>query len=48
MTSLPFWDICSVQWQSFTDVSGKRIGSIFKGQEVQDFLTLEGEADTFS
>jgi hypothetical protein len=39
----------SVEWQSFTDVSGKHVGPIFKGQEVQEvhFLTLEDGADTF-
>ena len=35
----------------FTGVSGQRIGSIFKGLEVQeekDFLTLEDGSDTLS
>jgi hypothetical protein len=26
----------SVEWQYFTDVSGQRIGTICKGQEVQE------------
>jgi hypothetical protein len=49
----------SVEWWSFTDVSGPRIGAIFKGQEVQeekhncesdflDSLTLEDGTDTLS
>jgi hypothetical protein len=25
----------SIQWQSFTSVSGQKIGHIFKGQEIQ-------------
>jgi hypothetical protein len=36
---------------SFTGFSGQRIGSIFKGLEVQeekDFLTLEDGSDTLS
>jgi hypothetical protein len=37
--------LCSVEWQSFTDVSGQRISPILKGQEVQGFLTLEDGTD---
>jgi hypothetical protein len=44
-----------VEWYFFTDVSGQRIGPIFKGQEVQekkffslDFLALEDGTDTLS
>jgi hypothetical protein len=37
----------SVEWQSFTDVSGQPVRSTFKGQEVtlffSDFLTLEDD-----
>jgi DNA-binding XRE family transcriptional regulator len=29
----------NVDWWLFTDVSGQTIGSIFKGQAVQEFLT---------
>jgi hypothetical protein len=37
----------SVEWQSFTDVSGKRIGPLFKGQEIfLEFLTLEDGTET--
>jgi hypothetical protein len=42
MTTPLSWDLRSsgvlrsVEWQSFTDVSGERIGPIFKGQEVQE------------
>jgi hypothetical protein len=49
MSSPLFWGIKQFQWQSFTDVSGKRIGTILNGQEVQDdFLTLEDGTDTLS
>jgi hypothetical protein len=49
MSSPLFWSITQFQWQSFTDVSGQRIGPILKGQEVQvDFLPLEDGTDTLS
>jgi hypothetical protein len=34
-TVLASKNLRSVEWWSFTDVAGQRIGSIFKGQEVQ-------------
>jgi hypothetical protein len=46
------WDLCSsvilrsVEWSSFTDVSGQRVGRIFKGQEVLDFLSLKDATET--
>jgi hypothetical protein len=38
--------LCSVEWEYFTDVSGQRIGPIFKGQDVHDYLTFEDGTDT--
>jgi hypothetical protein len=38
----------SIEWQSFTDVSGQHIGPIFKGQEAPHFSILEDEAHMFS
>jgi hypothetical protein len=48
------WDLRSsgvlrgVVWQFYVDVSGQPNGPIFKGQEVQKFLTLEDGTDTLS
>jgi hypothetical protein len=38
----------SVEWLSFTDVSGQRFGPILNGQEILDFSTLEDETDSLS
>ena len=39
-------------WQFFNDVAGQRVGSIFKGQEIQEpflyFLTLLDKTDSLS
>ena len=40
-----------VYWKFIIDVSGQRIGTVFKGQEIQedlDFLTLENGAGRLS
>jgi hypothetical protein len=53
-----WWDLrssgilCSVEWLSFTDVSGRRIAPIFKGKDVLffflEFLTSEEGTHTSS
>jgi hypothetical protein len=50
--SVPSSRVKNAKNKSFNDVSGRRIGPIFKGQEVHpaslDFLTLEDGTDTLS
>jgi hypothetical protein len=47
-----FWDVTQHRVVIFTDVSGQRIGPIFKAQEVQvvflDFPTLEDRTENLS
>jgi hypothetical protein len=36
MRTVLFWGMSSAEWQFSSDVSGQRIGPIFKRQEVQE------------